>query len=92
MSVATISNKTEEGIIFLRRTGKAVVTKRSPFSGKFHDMTMELTDDQYSNWLSGGQMIQNALSHLDADAREFLMTGITPEEWEATFPPEEDDE
>ena len=27
------------------------------------------------------------MPHLSADDREFLMTGVTPEEWDATFNP-----
>jgi len=36
--------------------------------------------DQYDAW-KGGELIQNAMPNLSADEREFLMTGITPEEW-----------
>ena len=41
---------------------------------------------QYAN----GALIQNAFDFLTPDEREFLMTGITPEEWDKMFPPEED--
>lgn len=36
-----------------------------------------------------GAMIQNAFPTLSADDREFLMTGITPEEWANIFGKEE---
>lgn len=75
------ANAGQESIQFLPMTGKAVIVKKSPFSGVFHTMTLALTEPQYSDWL-GGALIQNALPHLSADEREFLMTGITPEEWE----------
>jgi hypothetical protein len=29
--------------------------------------------------------VQDAFPQLDADQREFLISGITPEEWDATF-------
>jgi hypothetical protein len=32
-----------------------------------------------------GAMIQNAFADLNADQREFLMTGITPAEWADMF-------
>ena len=32
-------------------------------------------------WLDG-MLIQAAMPNLDADQREFVKTGITPEEWE----------
>jgi hypothetical protein len=78
----SISNIEEQSIKFLTN-GNAVVTKKSPFLGIYHTATLVMTEDQYSNWLANGELIQNALPHLTADEREFLMTGITPQEWDA---------
>ena len=39
---------------------------------------------QLAEW-EAGTLIQNAMPSLSADDREFIMTGITPEEWDATF-------
>ena len=36
-----------------------------------------------------GHHIQDAFKKLSADEREFLLTGITPEEWAQMFPVEE---
>lgn len=33
-------------------------------------------------WADQGKMIQDAFSFLDADEREFLMTAMTPAEWD----------
>jgi hypothetical protein len=33
-------------------------------------------------------MIQDAFPHLTPSQREFILTGISPEEWDATFPDE----
>jgi hypothetical protein len=33
-------------------------------------------------------LIQEAMPNLSADDREFIMTGITPEEWNSAFPDE----
>lgn len=84
----SVSNVEENSIRFLPIIGKAVVTKQSPISKTYHVVTMSLTDEQYSNWL-GGELIQNALPHLTAEEREFLMTGITPDEWNEAFGEEE---
>jgi hypothetical protein len=40
-------------------------------------------------WRDGRGLIQDCLPYLSADEREFLMTGITPEEWGQAFPEEE---
>jgi len=36
--------------------------------------------------------MQQIFPQLSADQREFLMTGCTPEEWAALFPPEDDED
>lgn len=64
------------------------ITKISQLSGKEH--TMEIDVDQYQmirieNRYHSKELIQNIVPHLSMDEREFLMTGITKEEWNNTF-------
>ena len=42
------------------------------------------------NWQMKGQNIQVAFASLNAEEREFLMTGITPSEWKEIFKDGED--
>ena len=37
-----------------------------------------------SGWVDGA-LIQDVMPHLKPEEREFLMTGITPAEWDAMF-------
>ena len=60
------------------------ITRVSPFSGKKHTMILPITEEQYKRW-EVGEMIQNAMPNLSPDEREFVMTGITPQEWKETF-------
>ncbi len=64
------------------------VVRKSPFSGKLHTMEIPLTQEAYefalARW-NAGTLIQNAFPSLNADQREFIKTGITPAEWDATF-------
>lgn len=60
------------------------VTKKSSLSGKSNTMVLDFTMPQYMAW-KGGAMAQDAFPQLDADGREFLMTGITPTEWNEMF-------
>jgi hypothetical protein len=66
------------------------ITKTSIASGKEHTREIDCTDAQLAAW-QGGMNIQDAMPHLSADDREFLMTGITPEEWDETFGSDEED-
>jgi len=60
------------------------ITKVSGASGVTHTREIDVTPEQLKNWQDGA-LIQNAMPHLSPDDREFLMTGITPEEWDAMF-------
>ena len=61
-----------------------LITRKSAFTNNVHTMDINVTQEQLSAWESG-TLIQNAMPHLSADEREFIMTGITPDEWDAAF-------
>ena len=61
-----------------------LITRTSPFTGQEHTLDLPITEEQLEKW-QGGVLIQNAMPHLTADEREFLMTGITAEEWNHAF-------
>ena len=61
-----------------------IITRRSPFSHETHSMEIDVTKEQLDEWY-GGKLIQKVMPHLTAEEREFLMTGITPEDWEKIF-------
>ena len=67
------------------------ITRTSPFSGAINTREIPVTAEQLHAWESG-VLIQNAMPNVSADDREFLMTGITPEEWEETFAGDEESE
>ncbi len=66
-----------------------LVTKRSKFSGIEHTVDLPVTEEQIAAW-ENGTLIQLAMPNLSPDQREFMITGITPEEWDAQFPEEPD--
>ena len=60
------------------------VSKRSVASGELNTMVLDFTMPQYMAW-KGGTLAQDAFPQLTADEREFLMTGMTPDEWNEMF-------
>ena len=52
-------------------------------------LTVEQLEVRLAMWRKG-MNIQDAFPMLNADEREFLMTGITPEEWDDLFGEEEE--
>ena len=65
------------------------VTQTSIHSGITRTCDLDVTEAEILAW-QAGELIQNAMPRLNADEREFVKTGITPEEWEAIFGPEEE--
>tara|TARA_R100001224_G_C4006119_1_gene144518 strand:- start:1018 stop:1239 length:222 start_codon:yes stop_codon:yes gene_type:complete len=65
-------NEIGEMIMLLERT--------SMISNKTTTMELPITNEQLDRWRQG-ELIQNVFSDLTPDQREFIMTGITAEEW-----------
>ena len=65
------------------------ITRTSTYSGTINTQEIEATHEQLDAWRSGVS-IQVAFPHLSADEREFIMTGITGEEWKKLFPAEKE--
>lgn len=59
-----------------------LITKTSIMSGLTRTRDIPVTKDQLYAW-SQGQLIQDVMPDVSSEDREFLMTGITPEEWNA---------
>jgi hypothetical protein len=61
------------------------IYRKSPFTGEQGEMTFAVDADVFKAahiaWEKGA-MIQDAFPFLSAGEREFLKTGITPEEWD----------
>ena len=60
------------------------ITRTSIFSGVSRTLDIPVTEEQLREW-NNGMLIQEVMPNLSADQREFLITGITAEEWAETF-------
>lgn len=72
---------------------QVTIYKVSPRTGQLNRMTFPLGFDLFMNsyqaWKNNKEvMIQEAFPTLSNDEREFILTGYTPEDWAAMFPPE----
>ena len=59
-----------------------LVKKQSIMSGKVNEMELDITQEQLDRYLEGEELIQDIFPHLNANEREFLITGITGKEWD----------
>lgn len=60
------------------------ITRTSPFNGKMYTMEIACTEGQLRRWQKG-EHIQNVMPEIPAEHREFIMTGITPNQWNELF-------
>ena len=61
-----------------------LIQRKSQMSGNVNTMDLDITQDQIDRWNSG-ELIQHVMPNLTPDEREFLITGITAEEWDSVF-------
>ena len=62
-----------------------LVTKQSRISGKISSMDLDITSEQLDRIEAKIELIQNIVPHLSSEEGEFLITGITPQEWNELF-------
>jgi hypothetical protein len=64
------------------------IIRQSQLSGAIHVMDIDISEEllaRVENRRANQELIQNIVPHLPKEEREFLVTGITPEEWELAF-------
>lgn len=76
-------------------TNYARLTKRSTFTGKVRTMEFpqyspEEFEQRMIAWKSGNLLIQEAFKELSDNAREFILTGVTADEWDRYLSKDDD--
>lgn len=64
---------------------KVKVTRRSPITGELNTVLIEMTQDQIDRYKKNEEHIQHIFPNLSANEREFILTGMTPEDWDKTM-------
>lgn len=65
-----------------------LIMKKSSISGDYHSVDLDITQDQLDrieNRFNTKELIQNIVPNLTPGEREFLMTGITEQEWNQLY-------
>lgn len=60
------------------------ITRHSTLTGKVNTMDLNVTEDQIIKF-NYGMLVQEAFPQLTPGEREFILNGITPEEWTMMF-------
>lgn len=64
--------------------GTMIIAMCSTITGIAHFAELAITKEQVDTF-SKGTKVQHAFPNLNIDEREFILSGIVPEEWNATF-------
>ena len=70
-----------------------LITRTSQISKTESTLDLDITQDQLNRIglrYNTGELIQNIVPNLSKEEREFLITGITPKEWNELFNPIEE--
>jgi len=62
------------------------ITRTSQISNITRSLELDITQEQWDRYLKGNENIQQIFPNLTAGEREFILTGITDEEWDKAFP------
>ena len=61
------------------------ITRTSAFSGVVRSKDIPVNPADYQEWESGIGRIDDAMPYLTDEDREFILSGITPQEWKNAF-------
>ena len=74
----------DQPLFSLLKTKDMNIEKMSILDGKTYKMDLDVTWDQIKEHRNG-KHAQNAFPTLTPEEREFMISGITPEEWKKVF-------
>ena len=67
-----------------------LVVRKSILTGIVRTRDLDITEAQFEAWQNGA-LIQDAMPQLSVSDREFLINGVTDEEWRQVFGEEDED-
>jgi hypothetical protein len=66
-----------------------LITRKSPHTGKINTLDIDVTQEELEAW-KYGTLIQLAMPRASGPEREFIKTGISPDDWKDIFKGEEE--
>lgn len=68
-----------------------MITRTSMVSGITRTMDLPVSQEDYDAWVKGA-LIQNVMPYLSDDDREFILSGVTADEWDSFMTEWEEDD
>lgn len=67
------------------------IKRKSAISGIERTRSIPVNLDDYMSWQAGYGNIQDLMPYLSDSDREFILSGITADEWESAFASDEEE-
>lgn len=67
-----------------------LVERKHPITGKVNSLDLDVTQEDLDRWKKERLSVQDVFPHLNADQREFLISGLLPGDYDDLFPEEDD--
>jgi hypothetical protein len=67
------------------------ITRTSRITGITRTQNLSITEEQYEDFRNG-KLVQEAMPHLSPADREFIISGVTQDEWDKFIAGAEDDD
>lgn len=68
------------------------IARLNPLTGDTVEREIPVKPEDLERWENGEGLIHDIMPYVSPEDREFLMTGITPEQWQDIFNGDEEDE
>jgi len=62
-----------------------IIKRKSVYSGVVRSRNIEVNPRDYEMWEKGYMSLSDAMGYLDQDDRDFILSGITNEEWKTMW-------
>lgn len=62
-----------------------IIKRKSCLSGIVRSKNIDVNPKDYEQWEKGYTSIQEVMGYLKQEDREFILAGITPDEWKQAF-------
>jgi len=62
-----------------------IIKRKSCLSGVVRSKNIDVDPKDYEQWEKGYTSIQEVMGYLKQEDREFILAGITPDEWKRAF-------
>ena len=62
-----------------------ILKKKSVLTGRTNSMYIDITAEQYLKYKTGEELIQNVFPDMGLNQREFIISGVLPNEWASMF-------